>query len=219
MTRNLGQMLELCLVRHGQTECSVKGCYCGGSCDVPLTDVGHAMAAAVAERLASTPWKAIYSSPQTRAMESARPLAKNRASSIRELPELRELDYGGWDGRMPEELRGEETKAYAAWLNDPATVAPPGGETAEAVAARAAAALKSIKAQHASGPVVVFSHKSTIRILASILLGSPLRSYRRQVPQPLAALTVFEIDASGTQAVCLGDVSHLPEELRAVAGG
>ncbi|MEE8408125.1 MAG: histidine phosphatase family protein [Myxococcota bacterium] len=212
-------MLELCLVRHGQTACSVKGCYCGGGCDVSLTNVGLAMADAVATRLASTPWKAIYSSPLKRALESARPLVERRASQVREMPELRELDYGRWDGRMPEELRGEESKAYAAWLDDPATVAPPGGETARAVAARATAALETIKSQHASGPVVVFSHKCTIRILTSILLGSPLRSYRRQVPQPLAALTVFEIDASGAQPVCLGDVSHLPEDLRAVAGG
>src|SRR4051794_32967547 len=140
-------MLSITFVRHGQTDCSLQNSFCG-SVDVPLNANGHRMAEAIAESYADCPWVAIFSSPLQRARDTAAPLARRMGLPLQIEDGLREIAYGAWDGMLQslvEELYPEEFKA---WADDPAHVAPPGGETAIDIAERAMAVIDRIRAKY-----------------------------------------------------------------------
>ncbi len=201
-------MLTLHLVRHGDTTHAAEG-YFAGDIDPPLTDRGRAMAEAVARLAPSLRLEAIYVSPKLRARQTAEPVA--RAAGLEPIVEegLREIAYGAWEGRKESEIKQTDPEAFAAWTADPALVAPPGGESAFAIAARALPVLLRARRDHPTGHILLVSHKATIRVLVCALLGVPLGRFRDRVACPTASLTTFEFGERGGMLVRLGDVSHL----------
>ena len=68
--------------------------------------------------------------------------------------------------------------------------------------------------------MLVVSHKATVRILVCALLGMDVRLFRDRIGQPVCALSRFQIKPQGTAMLTmLGDVSHLPPELREAPRG
>jgi probable phosphoglycerate mutase len=210
-------MLELYLVRHGQTDYSRENRFCG-TIDPPLNDVGLRMATAFGAAYAGLEWTAIYASPRTRAQQTAQALASRTNLEIGSEDGLAEIAYGEWEGLRHEEVQARFPEAYAHWSADVASRGTPGGETAFAVAARAAPVLERVRARHESGRVLLVSHKATIRILVCALLGLDVRLFRDRLSQGVAAVTRFELKKTGAQLIQLGDVSHLPPDLRGIEG-
>jgi probable phosphoglycerate mutase len=194
------------LLRHGQSDCTRADRFCSRH-DPELNDVGRAMARAAAASVPSP--RAIYTSPAARARQTAEIVG----STPQVLDDLRELDYGSWDDLPKSAVEG--TGAYRAWLEDPAEVAPPGGETAREVAARAGAALDWIRRRHDGEEVLVVTHKATIRILVCHYLGVPLRSFRDRIAAPAGSFTSVGFGPRGPILLRLADVAHLPAAWRA----
>ncbi len=209
--------MQLHLLRHGQTPASRENRFSGAS-DPPLTDTGRLMAESFGRAYAATPWAAIYTSPMTRARDTAAPLC--RALGIEPVIDdaLREISHGEWEGLTNAEAEARDPAAYAYWKADVAGRGAPGGEAAFAVAARAVAAVDRIKTRHPDGNVLVVSHKATIRIITCALLGLDVRLYRDRIAQPTGSLTVFQLRASGPLLRRLADVAHLPPEIRDTEG-
>lgn len=205
--------MNLYLVRHAQTPAS-RDNRLSGSIDPPLTEVGQAMAEALAASYGRLPWAAVYCSPMLRARQTAEPLCRVAGLEPRLEPGLRELHYGEWEGMPQDEVKARWPEAFASWAADVASRAAPGGETALEVAARAMAVIERIRAQHREGDVLVVSHKATLRVITCALLGLDLRLFRERFAWPVAAVSVFELRPSGAMLRRLGDVSHLSEELR-----
>jgi probable phosphoglycerate mutase len=201
-------MLTLHLVRHGETAQSAEG-YFAGDIDPSLTEHGRGQAQALARVASGLQLAGVYVSPKLRARQTAEPLlAGCRLEPVVE-DGLREIAYGRWEGRKESEVRATEPDAYAAWSADPAMVAPPGGESAFAIAARALPVLVRARREHPSGNVLFVSHKATIRVIVCALLGVPLGRFRDRVACPPASLTTFEFAERGAMLVRLGDVGHL----------
>jgi alpha-ribazole phosphatase len=214
-------MLELWMVRHGQTEFSRENRFCG-SIDPPLSELGLRMAEALGTSHGGDKWDAIYCSPSIRAQQTVAPLAKGAGIVPLLDAGLREISYGEWEGLKHEEAKAKFPAVYAYWAEDTASRATPGGETAFMVAARAAPVIERIRREHQDGRVLVVSHKATLRILVCALLGLDVRLFRDRIGQPVCALSRFEIKSkhggSSAMLTMLGDVSHLPPELRAAEG-
>ena len=207
----------LYLVRHGQTDGSREGRYCG-AIDIPLNATGLEMAQALAVYYAHESWAAIYSSPLQRARQTADPLSK-RTSLLPEIePGLREIEYGEWEGLLPEEARARNPLLYKSWDADPGNFAPPGGETGKQVAERAMKAIDKIRAAHAEGQVLAVAHKATIRVLVCALMGIDISQFRARIAQPVGCVTVIEFKKTGPMLKKLGDNCHLPPELRKEEG-
>ena len=120
--------MKLYIIRHGQTDWNVQGRIQGRQ-DIPLNAAGRSQAQMLAKGMEKRPVTAIYSSPQLRAMETAKALAGNQGVEVIPLPELVEIGYGDWEGRTASDILTKERKLYEEWWQHPATVAPPGGET------------------------------------------------------------------------------------------
>jgi broad specificity phosphatase PhoE len=210
-------MLELYLVRHGQTDLSRENRFCG-SIDPPLNDVGHRMADAFGAAYADRAWDAIWCSPRTRALQTAEALVRRVGVEPTVDDGLREIAYGEWESLRHSDAKARYPEAYAWWAEDTASRSTPGGETAFDVAARAAPVIERIRAAHPTGRVLIVSHKATIRILTCALLGLDVRRFRIRIGQPVAAVSRFDIGPTGPMLVRLGDVSHLSPELRDAEG-
>ena len=115
-------------------------------------------------------------------------------------------------------LKAQEPEAYEAYVAHPGFVAPHGGETGYQVVARALPVITRIAATCDEGEVLVVSHKAVIRVVACALLGIDVDLYRARLAQPVASVTSFEFTPTGPRLRRLGDLSHLPLELRTGGG-
>jgi probable phosphoglycerate mutase len=196
------------LVRHGATVLTEENRY-AGSTDVALSDEGRAQARALGRRLGSEPIEAVYASPMGRTMETARLIVGDRELPIVPIPELRETDHGHWEGKTSHDVQREFPDEYARWVRDPFTFAPTRGETGLQVLARALPAFLAIAAAHPGGPVLVVSHKATLRLVIGSLLGVDLPGYRDKLDMSPCGLSVLDV-SSGADArlVLYNDVSH-----------
>jgi probable phosphoglycerate mutase len=201
-------MLKLHLVRHGDTAQAAEGMF-SGDLDPPLTASGLAQAEKLGIAARSLGVTALYCSPKERARMTAEPVA--RACGLRPVIDdgLREISYGTWEGRLETEIRQSEPEAYEAWRTDPSLVPPPGGETAFSIAARALPVILRARSEHPEGHVMLVSHKATVRVIVSALLGMPLGRFRSHVACPTASITSFEFGDRGPMLVQVGDVHHL----------
>jgi alpha-ribazole phosphatase len=201
-------MLTLHLVRHGDTEASGDGVFCG-DLDAPLTHSGLAQAEKVGALAVKIHPDALYVSPKRRALQTVEPAARLLKLEPRVDEGLREIAYGTWEGRKEVEIKDREPEAYRAWVLDPALHPPPGGEGGFAIAARAMATLERIQAECPKGNVMVVSHKATIRVITCALLGLHIGRFRDRVACPTASRTTFEFGDRGAMLVRIGDTDHL----------
>jgi len=202
-------MLTLHMFRHGDTEASGDGVFCG-ELDIPLAKSGHEQAERVGKRGASLKPDALYVSPKLRARQTMEPVARLTGLTPVVREGLHEIAYGSWDGRHEKDIKKDEPTAYAAWATDPALHPPPnGGENAFAISARAMQVLEDIRLAHANQTVLLVSHKATIRVITCALLGLYVGRFRDRVACPTASLTSFEFAERGPMLVRIGETTHL----------
>ena len=183
---------RLFLVRHGETKLNRERRYLGLRDDA-LTDQGFIQAQQLADALALFPVAAIYSSPLKRAYHTALPIAARHGLEVQVLDSLRECDFGLWDGLTSQEVeaRGQhEAELQRAWRYD-ATIAPPGGESLEAMQKRVVAAIAELAQVHADQTIVLVSHTGPVKALLCTGLGAPLTSSFRIFLDP-ATISVVD---------------------------
>jgi broad specificity phosphatase PhoE len=199
---------RLLLVRHGATTLSAEDRF-AGSTDIPLSDEGRSQVAALAERLRDDPIAAIYCSPMRRTLETASIIAEPHGLTAVSRPGLREIDHGHWEGLTRQDVESRFKEEYARWEEDPFSVAPVGGECGVDVMARALPIVRTILETHQGEQVVVVSHKATIRLIISSLLGFDARGYRDRLDQAPACLNVLDFkDPVRARLMLFNDVSH-----------
>jgi broad specificity phosphatase PhoE len=157
---------QIWLVRHGETEWSKSGRHTGRS-DIPLTDLGLRQADALARRLANHRFALVLSSPRSRAVETAR--LAGFADPVID-PDLREWDYGEFEGRTTADIR-TEIEDWSVW-----TGPWRGGETVEQVAVRADRVIERCLDTGVEGDVLLFAHGHLLRVLAARWIHLPADS-------------------------------------------
>ena len=177
--------MQLIVVRHGETVHNVAGIAQGWN-DSALSERGQEQVAALASKLAAIGIDAIYSSPLERAMSTARAIASATSLPIETLDELREMNYGGWEGRSFLDVRRDDAAIYEEWIANADCPCPGGGESHNDVRRRFAAALEKIRGKK---PVLV-THGTAIRIGVTVLLDLPVMA-SRSFAQDNAAMNVF----------------------------
>jgi broad specificity phosphatase PhoE len=204
----MSQTTRLYLIRHGATVLTAEDRF-AGSTNVLLSDEGRTQALALGSRLKNVPLAAVYASPMDRTVETAECIAKPHGLTVLKRDGLKEISHGHWEGLT----RSEMTQAYpleaAAWDEDPYTYAPEGGETGLQVTARALPVIMDIYHAHPGQHVAIISHKATIRLILSSLLGFDPRRYRDNLDQSPCALNILDVRSPTRFRLALfNDVSH-----------
>src|SRR5450432_2981165 len=196
------------LIRHGATVLTVEDRF-AGSTDVELSDEGRRQAQCLAERLQEEKVAAVYASPLGRTVETASIIARPHRLEVVRREGLREISHGRWEQMTRREVEEKFPEEAAAWEEDPYTFAPVGGESGLAVTARALPVLVEIVRAHRGENVIIVSHKATIRLLLSSLLGFDPRRYRDNLDQSPAALNIVDFkDAVSARLTLFNDTSH-----------
>ena len=205
---------RLFLVRHGATELTAEDRF-SGNVGVELSEEGRRQAGRLGERLRDEDVIAVYSSPMSRAMETARIIAEACASSIEVRDGLREISHGRWEGLTRVDVEERFAEEYSSWEEDPFTFAPEGGESGVAVLARVLPVIREIVTRHVGERVLVVSHKATIRLALSSLLGFDARGYRDRLDQAPASLNVLDFrDPVRARLMLFNDTSHYAQQPR-----
>ncbi len=200
------------LIRHGATVLTAEDRF-AGSTDVELSDAGRTQAHCLAHRLADDKVTAVYASPLKRTMETAWIIAEPHGLAPIPRDALREIDHGRWEGLRRADVETQFKDEYAAWEEDPSTFAPTGGESGISVLARALPVMREIVVQHAGENVAIVSHKATIRLLISSLLGFDVRGYRDRLDQSPACLNVLDFkNPVRARLMLFNDVSHYTDQ-------
>jgi probable phosphoglycerate mutase len=205
---------RLYLVRHGATQLTAEDRF-SGSVGVDLSDEGRRQVGHLAERLRDDHICAVYCSPLSRTLETARILARPHRLPLVRRDGLREISHGRWEGLTRREVEQEYPEEYAAWEADPFTFAPEGGESGLAVLARALPVVREIVVRHQGENVLVVSHKATLRLILGSLLGFDVRGYRDRLDQSPACLNVVDFrDPVRARLMLFNDVSHYQDAPR-----
>jgi probable phosphoglycerate mutase len=199
---------RLYVVRHGATQLTAEDRFSGAE-GVELSQEGRSQAVLLGERLKPDGIRAIYSSPLSRAVETASVVAKQCALTVETRDGLREISHGHWEGLSRAEVETRYPDEYASWEADPFTFAPEQGESGVAVLARSLPVIREIVTRHEGERVVVVSHKATIRIVLSSLLGFDARGYRDRLDQAPACLNVLDFRGPvRVRLMLFNDTSH-----------
>ena len=202
---------RLYLVRHGATESTEEDRF-SGAMNVHLSEVGRDQVGQLARRLANDDIAAIYCSPLDRTMETAAILAKPHRLTPIPNDDLRETSHGHWEGLSRKEVEARFHDEYIAWETDPFTFAPANGESGISVLARALPVIRQIVTSHRDKNIIVVSHKATIRLVLSSLLGFDERGYRDRLDQAPASLDILDFkDEVHARLMLFNDISHYAE--------
>jgi alpha-ribazole phosphatase len=150
----------LILVRHCEPEDGARG-RVYGTLDVGLSADGRAQAVELVDRLDGVAVDVIWTSPRRRARETAEPLAAARGLRPLQEDDLRELDFGDFEGRTFDEIAEADPELYKIWMETPTAVRFPGGECYADLKMRARRALD--RAVTVGGSVVVVTHGGVVR--------------------------------------------------------
>ena len=145
--------------------------YRGCGVDDPLSERGWRQMRSAVE--GERGWQRIVSSPMRRCLAFARELSRERGLPLAVEADLREMAFGAWEGRRPEDLLAADADAYRAFLDDPVTALPAGAESPESLLRRVAAVLQRLPDQAGGEHLLVIAHGGVIRAAVAWAIGLP----------------------------------------------
>ncbi|MEV7212612.1 bifunctional RNase H/acid phosphatase [Kitasatospora cineracea] len=208
---DLGTPTTLVLLRHGETPLTPLKRFSGSTGSDPgLSEKGRWQAERAAEALAARGTvQAVVASPMLRTRQTAEAAARRLGLEVRIEEDLRELDFGAWEGLGFAEVMERHPADLTSWLGS-ADAKPTGStESLHTLARRVARARDRIVRQHAGRTVLVVSHVSPIKTLVRLALGAPPDSVHR-MELSAAALCAVQYYRDGNASLrLLNDTSHL----------
>jgi broad specificity phosphatase PhoE len=200
-------MTRVYLVRHGTTDWNREEIF-RGRIDCPLNETGRAEARAVADSLQGTKIGRIYTSPLSRAAETARVIAAGRGIQVIPEAAFTDLDFGEWQGLPLKDAKEKHPDLYRAWREQPQAVTFPGGESLDKVRGRAWEGLLRLVQENPEKTILIVSHRVVTKVLVCAALGLD-NSHFWQIKQDTTAVSCLEYARDRFVACLLNDTCHL----------
>lgn len=197
------------LIRHGETSWNREKIY-RGAYDIALNENGRLQAAHLAQALASRRIDVAYSSPLSRATETAQIVLRPHGVQAAVHEGLRDFDYGEWTGLEDEAVANKWPKEHASWMSQPHAVRPPGGDTFQEVYERAHEALDEIAQQHNGRTIALFAHRVVNKLLVLGMLTLGLERFPF-IRQDNCCVNEFQRTSKGYVVISLNDTAHMQQ--------
>lgn len=184
-------MNTLFIIRHGSTAFNEAHRYCG-STDCSLSSHGRNQVARLGSQFNTVPLTRVVHSPMHRCVESATAVAKENNLPLESVSDLREIDFGDWEGLTFNEAHAQYPADAKALLAGNPSFSFPNGESAVELHQRVSQAFKSILP--IDGPTALVAHGGTIRVL---LIEMGLLTFEKAFSFPVECTSITAIDVDG----------------------
>jgi len=194
---------KLILIRHGETLWNAQKRYCG-STDIGLSAKGRKQARSLRKRLSGMDIHKIYASGRKRAVQTAEIVFKG--AKIDNMPDLKEMHFGIFEGLTYREIMKKYPKIYSAWLEKPLCVTIPESESLASFRKRVTRALKKIISVNKNKTIAVVCHGGAIS--AFITAVSKTNDFWKNIPRS-ASVSIVEHNKGCLKIKKLNDITHL----------
>jgi broad specificity phosphatase PhoE len=200
-------MLELILVRHGETAWNKNEVY-RGRADVALNKTGLKQADLAGKYLSAEKIDVIYSSPLQRALQTAAAIARFQQTPVNAVANLIDFDYGEWQGLTSAEVKQKYPELYQDWLDTPEQVRIPGGESLQNVLDRALPFVQDAVTRCREGKMALVSHRVVLKVIICALLCLDNAQFWN-IKLDNGAITRFTFDGKRVVLTSHNETSHL----------
>lgn len=181
-------MTKLILMRHGQTDWSIKKRYCSFT-DIDINDEGKKQAERLCCKLHKEKIHRVYSSDAKRALNFARIVFKGLP--VEKIPELREMNFGIFEGLTYQEIMEKYPEIYTKWLSNPFNTIIPKGEGVNELEKKIKRFLRKIISLNINKTIAIVTHAGPIKIIINSIL-KPKNIW--EIKTDLASLSIIEFD-------------------------
>ena len=199
--------MRVILVRHGQTDWNRENIF-RGRIDVELNPEGIVQSQKIGEKLSKITVDGIYSSPLSRAMETAKIIASFHNQPVEVLDDLTDIDFGKWQGLSQQQAKEQYPQIYTTWQTRPENVKIPGAETLDDVRIRVINVLNGIFSDQSDGTVIVISHGLINKVLLCAVLGLG-NSHFWKIKQDNSAVNIFKYTERKSKVFLMNDTTHI----------
>ncbi len=202
-------MTRILLVRHGHVA-GISPERFRGRAELELTERGFAEARATARRIAAH-WRPaiVYTSPLHRCVTTGQLIAEDCHVPTCVLDDLKDIDYGVWQGKTHEEVRDASPLEYERWRHSPHLMRFPAGESLQQLAARVADGLRFAIQHHPSDTIVIVGHDNSNRALLLQALDLSLSAFWRITQDPCAISEFVIHDDNRLTVLRMNETAHL----------
>ena len=200
-------MGQIYLVRHGQTAWN-KARIFRGRTDVQLNEQGRREAVCAARALRDVPLACVYTSPLSRARETAENIARLHGVSVCAEPAFVDIDYGRWTEYWDMEVRRKFRDQHELWERSPERMRFPGGESLQDVRARAVPRLGELAKRHGAEAVAMVSHRVVLKLLLCEAKGLD-NSHFWDIRLDTAAISLVESNGASLKLIVENDTRHV----------
>lgn len=200
-------MTSIYLVRHGQTAWNKEEIFRGRT-DVPLDELGRKQAESVGQYFKEIPIHEIYSSPLSRARETAEAIARMHNLNVKLLEAIIDMSFGDWEGHAHQEIREIDGETYRRWVESPHLVRLPGGESLDDVKTRSMRALEGLTRNHPGENLILVSHRVICKVLICAILSLD-NSHFWQISQDTTAINLIHYKSGKYILSLMNETCHL----------
>lgn len=196
------------LIRHGETEWNILGKF-QGTTDIPLSDEGIRQAFLLKERL-NNDFDYIFSSPLKRAYETAKILCDGSKKQVNIVEEIREINFGQWEGLTIKDIREKYPDVFEEWRNDKKEGKFLGGDLSTLNASiRAKNCIKEIAKKYKGKKVVIVAHGGIIKSGLIGIFQWDMSMYHKIALGNTCINTIIFNDNMSPTLLGLNDTNHI----------
>lgn len=197
------------LIRHAQAAGNVRRIF-QGRYDGKVSELGYRQLDALARRCRELPFTALYSSPLSRAVETAKAANRFHGLPLQTMDGLLEISGGDWEGKPWDSFPETDPEQNDNWYHHPWRFQAPHGEPMRSVMERMVASMETIVRRHPGETVCVVSHGCAIGCYLNWALGNPFEALSNRLICDNTALNVIVYDdALRPEVLVQNDTSHL----------
>jgi broad specificity phosphatase PhoE len=161
-------MIRILVIRPGTTEYDEQGRIMG-RLDIPLTEDGTAQVAQTVEEIAHLPVEVVYTAPSQSSLQTAEAIAKKTSAKVKRVGLFDNLDPGLWEGKLVDEVKNQQPKAYKCWEENPESVCPPEGEMVVDAKQRFRKGIQKTLGKHKTGVFALVVPEPMASVVCSVL--------------------------------------------------
>lgn len=203
------------LIRHGETLWNAAGKF-QGCTDIELSDRGIKQAESLKERLNGS-FDAVYASPLKRAYKTAQILAEGTSKKVIIEPDIKEINFGNWEGLNIKEIENEYKEDFNIWRTDKKEARFGSGDMSiKNASLRAGACIRKLAKENEGKTIVVVAHGGIIKAALIDLFEWNMHMYHRIGLGNTCINKIYFDDNFDTHLVYLNDTNHLKEHVTIV---